>query len=152
MCDKILLEKVFGDKLYKGEIPFESVAKGAAIQGGILDGEVKDVLLLDVTPFSLGIEQSNGDFKKIIDRNTTIPTQNSEVFSFSTNDNSCVEINLLQGESCIAAENLSLGKFKLDNVSSKNPKIEVALDIDANSKISLSLKELVAVQEKNFEV
>ncbi len=135
------VEKFFGKKPSKGVNPDEVVAIGAAIQGGVLTGEVKDVLLLDVTPLSLGIETMGGVFTKLIEANTTIPTRKSQVFSTAADSQPSVEIHVLQGERPMAKDNRSLGRFHLDGIPPAPrgvPQIEVTFDIDANGIMSIS--------------
>ena len=144
------VEKFFKKKPSKGVNPDEVVAVGAAIQGGVLTGEVKDVLLLDVTPLSLGIETLNGVFTKLIESNTTIPTEKSETFSTAADNQPAVEIHVLQGERPMAKDNKTIGRFHLDGIPPAPrgvPQIEVTFDIDANGilNVSAKIKEL----EKN---
>lgn len=138
------VEKFFGKKPSKGVNPDEVVAVGAAIQGGVLTGEVKDVLLLDVTPLSLGIETLGGVFTKLIESNTTIPTKKSEVFSTAADNQPSVEIHVLQGERSMAKDNRTIGRFHLDGIPPAPrgvPQIEVVFDIDANGIINVSAKD-----------
>jgi molecular chaperone DnaK len=138
------VKKYFGKEPSKGVNPDEVVAIGASIQGGVLTGEVKDVLLLDVTPLSLGIETMGGVFTKLIDANTTIPTQKSEVFSTASDNQPSVEIHVLQGERAMAKDNRTIGKFHLDGLPPAPrgvPQIEVIFDIDANGIINVSAKD-----------
>merc|ERR1712187_776900 len=138
------VEKFFGKKPSKGVNPDEVVSLGAAIQGGVLTGEVKDVLLLDVTPLSLGIETMGGVFTKLIDSNTTIPTQKSQVFSTAADNQPSVEIHVLQGERAMANDNKTIGKFHLDGIPPSPrgvPQIEVSFDIDANGIINVSAQD-----------
>merc|ERR1712137_1366798 len=149
------VEKFFGKTPSKGVNPDEVVAIGAAIQGGVLTGEVKDVLLLDVTPLSLGIETMGGVFTKLIESNTTIPTQKSETFSTVADNQTSVEINVLQGERPMATDNRSLGKFHLDQIPPAPrgvPQIEVAFDIDANGIISVSAKDKGTNKEQKITI
>ncbi|NYT13930.1 MAG: Hsp70 family protein, partial [Candidatus Methanofastidiosa archaeon] len=135
--------------------PDECVAIGAGIQGGVLKGEVKDVLLLDVTPLSLGIETLGGVFTKLIDRNTTIPTKKSEVFSTATDNQSSVEIHVLQGERPIAADNHTLGKFTLSGIPPAPrgiPQIEVTFDIDANGILNVTAKDKGTGKEQSITI
>ena len=135
------VEKFFGKKPSKGVNPDEVVAIGAAIQGGVLSGDVKDVLLLDVTPLSLGIETMGGVLTKLIESNTTIPTKKSQVFSTAADNQPSVEIHVLQGERAMAADNKTIGRFHLDGIPPAPrgvPQIEVTFDIDANGIIKVS--------------
>ena len=143
VVDKV--KELIGKEPNKGVNPDEVVAVGAAIQGGVLKGEVKDVLLLDVTPLSLGIETKGGVFTKLIERNTTIPTKKSEVFSTAEDNQPSVEVHVLQGETEMAAFNKTLGKFQLVGIPPAPrgmPQIEVTFDIDANGIINVSAKDL----------
>jgi len=135
------VEKFFGKAPSKGVNPDEVVALGAAIQGGVLSGDVKDVLLLDVTPLSLGIETMGNVFTKLIDANTTIPTKKSQVFSTAVDNQPSVEIHVLQGERAMAADNNTIGRFHLDGLPPAQrgvPQVEVTFDIDANGIIKVS--------------
>ena len=139
------VENFFGKKPNKGINPDEVVAAGAAIQGGVLMGDVKDVLLLDVTPLSLGIETLGGAFTKMIEKNTTIPVKKSQVYSTAADDQTAVTINVLQGERSRAADNHSLGTFNLEGIPAAPrgvPQIEVTFDIDANGIVNVSAKDL----------
>ena len=139
------VKKITGKEPYKGINPDECVAMGAAIQGGVLGGEVKDVLLLDVTPLSLGIETQYGVFTRMIDRNTTIPTRKSQVFSTAADGQTSVEVHVLQGEREMAKDNKTLGKFMLTGIPAAPrgvPQIEVTFDIDANGIVHVSAKDL----------
>jgi len=139
------VKEIVGKDPHKGVNPDEVVAVGAAIQAGVLKGEVKDILLLDVTPLSLGIETKGGVFTRLIERNTTIPTRKSEIFTTAADNQDSVEVHVLQGESEMAAYNKTLGKFHLMGIPSAPrgiPQIEVAFDIDANGIIAVSAKDL----------
>jgi len=152
-----LVKELFGKEPHKGVNPDEVVAIGAAIQGGILSGDegVKDVLLLDVTPLSLGIETRGGVFTKLIERNTTIPTKKSQIFSTAVDNQSAVSIHVLQGEREIAAFNKSLGRFELVGIPPAPrgaPRIEVTFDIDANGILNVSAKDLGTGKEQKIRV
>ena len=150
-----LVKNITGKEPFKGINPDECVAIGAAIQGGVLGGEVKDVLLLDVTPLSLGIETLGGVFTKLIDRNTTIPTTKSQVFSTAADGQTSVEIHVLQGEREMAQYNKSLGKFQLTGIAPAPrgvPQIEVSFDIDANGIVHVTAKDLGTGNEQNITI
>jgi molecular chaperone DnaK len=150
-----LVEKLFGKKPHKGVNPDEVVAIGAAIQGAVLTGEVKDVLLLDVTPLSLGIETMGGVMTKLIDANTTIPTRKSEVFSTASDNQPSVQINVLQGERAMARDNKQIGVFNLDGIPPAPrgvPQIEVTFDIDANGILSVSAKDKATNKEQKIRI
>lgn len=145
----------FGKEPNRSVNPDEVVAMGAAIQGGILAGDVKDVLLLDVTPLSLGIETMGGVFTKLIDRNTTIPVKKSQIFSTAADNQTSVEVNVLQGEREMAAANKSLGRFHLDGIAPARrgvPQIEVTFDIDANGIVNVSAKDLGTGKEQHITI
>ncbi len=149
------VEKFFGRKPSKGVNPDEVVAVGAAIQGGVLTGEVKDVLLLDVTPLSLGIETMGGVFTKLIESNTTIPTKKSEVFSTAADSQPSVEIHVLQGERPMARDNRTIGRFHLDGIPPAPrgvPQIEVTFDIDANGILNVSAKDKGTGKEQKIRI
>ncbi len=150
-----LVEKLFGKKPHKGVNPDEVVAIGAAIQGAVLTGEVKDVLLLDVTPLSLGIETLGGVMTKLIDANTTIPTRKSETFSTASDNQPSVQINVLQGERAMARDNKQIGVFNLDGIPPSPrgiPQIEVTFDIDANGILSVSAKDKATSKEQKIRI
>jgi len=149
------VKKLTGKEPYKGINPDECVAIGAAIQAAVLTGEVKDVLLLDVTPLSLGIETLGGVFTKLIDRNTTIPTKKSQIFSTAADGQSSVEIHVLQGEREMAAYNKTLGRFQLSGIPPAPrgvPQIEVTFDIDANGIVHVSAKDLGTGNEQKVTI
>ncbi|MGL5891757.1 MAG: Hsp70 family protein, partial [Bacteroidia bacterium] len=149
------VQKFFGKAPSKGVNPDEVVAVGAAIQGGVLTGEVKDVLLLDVTPLSLGIETYGGVMTKLIDANTTIPTKKSETFSTASDSQPSVEIHILQGERPMAAQNRTIGRFVLDGIPAAPrgvPQIEVAFDIDANGILNVSAKDKNTGKQQNIRI
>jgi molecular chaperone DnaK len=149
------VKKLFGKEPHKGVNPDEVVAVGAAIQGGVLKGDVKDVLLLDVTPLSLGIETLGGVFTRLIDRNTTIPTKKSQVFSTAEDGQRAVTINVYQGEREMAADNKLLGRFDLDGIPPAPrgvPQIEVTFDIDANGIVHVSAKDKKTAKEQSIRI
>jgi len=149
------VKEIFGREPSKGVNPDEVVAVGAAIQGGVLQGEVKDVLLLDVTPLSLGIETLGGVFTKLIDKNTTIPAKKSQVFSTAADNQTAVTINVLQGEREFATDNRPLGRFDLVGIPSAPrgmPQIEVTFDIDANGLVHVSAKDLGTGKEQKIQI
>jgi molecular chaperone DnaK len=150
-----LVKEYFGKEPHKGVNPDEVVAVGAAIQGGVLKGEVKDVLLLDVTPLSLGIETLGGVMTTLITRNTTIPTRKSEVFSTAADNQTNVEVHVLQGERQLARDNRTLGRFQLVGLPPAPrgvPQIEVAFDIDANGIVSVSAKDIATGKEQKITI
>ena len=150
-----MVKKLTGKEGFKGINPDECVAVGAAIQGGVLGGDVAGVVLLDVTPLSLGIETLGGVFTKLIDRNTTIPTKKSQVFSTAADNQTSVEVNVLQGEREMAAYNKSLGRFQLDGIAPARrgvPQIEVTFDIDANGIVNVSAKDLGTGKEQHITI
>ena len=149
------VENFFGKKPNKGINPDEVVAAGAAIQGGVLMGDVKDILLLDVTPLSLGIETAGGVFTKMIEKNTTIPVKKSQVYSTYADNQTAVTINVLQGERARASDNHSLGNFNLEGIPAAPrgvPQIEVTFDIDANGIVHVSAKDLGTGKENNVTI
>ena len=150
-----LVKKVFGKDPHRGVNPDEVVAIGAAVQGGVLRGDVKDMLLLDVTPLSLGIETLGGVFTQLIERNTTIPTKKTEIFSTAAESQTSVEVHVLQGEREMAKDNRTLGRFHLVGIPPAPrgvPQIEVAFDIDANGILNVSAKDLGTGKEQNITI
>ena len=154
-CVQKFVEEYIGKKIERGVDPIECVASGAAVQAAVLTGEVKDVLLLDVTPLSLGIGTLGGVMTRIIDKNTTIPTKQTQVFSTAADNQPAVTIHVLQGERAQASDNVSLGKFDLDGIPPAPrgvPQIEVTFDIDANGIISVSAKDLGTKKEQHITI
>ena len=150
-----VVEDYFGKSPSKGVNPDEVVAVGAAIQGGVLTGDVTDVLLLDVTPLSLGIETMGSVMTKLIEANTTIPTKKSEVFSTAADNQPAVDIHVLQGERSMAADNKSIGRFQLADIPPAPrgvPQIEVTFDIDANGILNVSAKDKATGKEQNIKI
>lgn len=150
-----IVKDLFGKEPHKGVNPDEVVAVGAAIQGGVLVGDVKDVLLLDVTPLSLGIETLGGVFTRLIEANTTIPTKKSEIFSTAADNQTSVEIHVLQGDREMAVYNRTIGRFHLDGIPPAPrgiPQIEVAFDIDANGILSVTAKDKATSKEQNIRI
>ena len=149
------VKNITGNEGFKGINPDECVAVGAAIQGGVLTGDVKDVVLLDVTPLSLGIETMGGVFTRLIDRNTTIPTRKSQIFSTAADGQTSVEVHVLQGEREMAAYNKTLGRFQLNGIAPAPrgvPQIEVTFDIDANGIVKVSAKDLGTGKEQQISI
>ncbi len=154
-CVQALVKDLFGKEPHKGVNPDEVVAVGASIQGGILKGDVKDVLLLDVTPLSLGIETLGGVCTKLIERNTTIPTRKSQIFSTASDGQTAVSIHVLQGERELASQNRTLGTFNLEGIAPAPrgvPQIEVTFDIDANGIVHVSAKDLGTGKEQKIRI
>lgn len=150
-----VVKKITGKEPYKGVNPDEVVAVGAAIQAGVLTGEVKDIVLLDVTPLSLGLETLGGVFTRIIDRNTTIPTSKTQIFSTAADSQTAVDIHVLQGERPMAADNITLGQFRLDGIPPAPrgiPQIEVTFDIDANGIVHVSAKDKGTGKEQKVTI
>jgi molecular chaperone DnaK len=150
-----MVKKVLGKEPYKGVNPDEVVAVGAAIQAGVLTGEVKDIVLLDVTPLSLGLETLGSVFTRIIDRNTTIPTSKTQIFSTAQDSQTAVDIHVLQGERPMAADNITLGQFRLDGIPPAPrgiPQIEVTFDIDANGIVHVSAKDKGTGKEQKVTI
>ena len=154
-CVQEMVKKITGKEPDKGINPDECVAIGAAIQGGVLSGDVKDLVLLDVTPLSLGIETYGGVFTKLIERNTTIPTKKSQVFSTAADGQTSVEVHVLQGEREMAADNKTLGRFQLTGIAPAPrgvPQIEVTFDIDANGIVHVSAKDMATGNEQQVSI
>ena len=150
-----MVKRLTGKEGFKGINPDECVAMGAALQGGVLTGDVKDLLLLDVTPLSLGIETMGGVCTRLIDRNTTIPAKKSQIFSTAADNQTSVEVNVLQGEREMASANKSLGRFHLDGIAPARrgvPQIEVTFDIDANGIVNVSAKDLGTGKEQHITI
>ena len=154
-CVQEMVKKITGKEPDKGINPDECVAIGAAIQGGVLSGDVKDIVLLDVTPLSLGIETYGGVFTKLIDRNTTIPTKKAQVFSTAADGQTSVEVHVLQGEREMAADNKTLGRFQLSGIAPAPrgvPQIEVTFDIDANGIVHVSAKDMATGNKQQVSI
>ena len=154
-CVQEMVKKITGKEPDKGINPDECVAIGAAIQGGVLSGDVKDIVLLDVTPLSLGIETCGGVFTKLIDRNTTIPTKKAQVFSTAADGQTSVEVHVLQGEREMAADNKTLGRFQLSGIAPAPrgvPQIEVTFDIDANGIVHVSAKDMATGNKQQVSI
>ena len=154
-CVQEMVRKITGKEPDKGINPDECVAVGAAIQGGVLSGDVKDLVLLDVTPLSLGIETYGGVFTKLIDRNTTIPTKKSQIFSTATDGQTSVEVHVLQGEREMAQDNKTLGRFQLSGIAPAPrgvPQIEVTFDIDANGIVHVSAKDMATGNKQQVSI
>jgi len=150
-----IVKDLFGREPHKGVNPDEVVAVGAAVQAGVLAGDVKDLLLLDVTPLSLGIETLGGVMTKLIERNTTIPTRKSEVFSTAADNQTSVEVHVLQGERPLARDNRTLGRFHLDGIPSAPrgmPQVEVTFDIDANGIVNVTAKDRATNKEQKITI
>ena len=150
-----MVKKITGKDPDKGINPDECVAIGAAIQGGVLSGDVKDLVLLDVTPLSLGIETYGGVFTKLIERNTTIPTKKSQVFSTAADGQTSVEVHVLQGEREMAMDNKTLGRFQLTGIAPAPrgvPQVEVTFDIDANGIVHVSAKDMATNNEQKVSI
>jgi molecular chaperone DnaK len=149
------VQEIFGKEPHRGVNPDEVVAIGAAIQGGVLQGDVKDVLLLDVTPLSLGIETLGGVTTKLIEKNTTVPTKKSQIFSTAADNQPAVSIHVLQGEREMAPDNKTIGRFELTDIPTAPrgvPQIEVTFDLDANGILSVSAKDLGTGKEQSIKI
>jgi molecular chaperone DnaK len=152
---KKFVEDFFGREAERGVDPMECVAVGASIQGGVLAGEVRDILLLDVTPLSLGVETLGGVMTRLIERNTTIPTRKSQIFTTAADFQTTVTIHVLQGERTMAADNISLGSFNLEGIPPAPrgvPQIEVTFDIDANGLLNVSAKDMATGKEQKITI
>ncbi|MEY4233518.1 MAG: hypothetical protein RL635_485, partial [Chloroflexota bacterium] len=150
-----LVEKLTGKAPHKGVNPDEVVAVGAAVQGGVLSGDVKDVLLLDVTPLSLGLETLGGVMTSLIERNTTIPVNKSQVFSTAADGQTAVDIHILQGERSMAQDNMTMGQFRLEGIPAAPrgmPQVEVTFDIDANGILNVSAKDKATGREQKITI
>jgi molecular chaperone DnaK len=150
-----IVKKFFGKEPHKGVNPDEVVAVGAAIQGGVLKGEVKDVLLLDVSPLSLGVETAGGVFTRIIEKNTTVPCRKAQVFSTAVDNQPLVSVHVLQGEREMAADNKTLGRFELVGIPPAPrgvPQIEVSFEIDANGIVHVSAKDLGTGKQQQIRI
>src|SRR5207244_4458275 len=150
-----MVRKIFGKEPHKGVNPDEVVAIGAAIQAGVLKGDVKDMLLLDVTPLSLGVETLGGVMTRLIERNSTIPTRKSELFSTAEDNQPAVEIHVLQGERELARDNKSLGHFRLEGIAPAPrgiPQIEVTFDIDANGILNVTARDKATGREQKITI
>jgi len=155
MVQELVKKLANGKEPNKSVNPDEVVSIGAAIQGGVLSGEVKDVLLLDVTPLSLGVETLGGVMTKLIERNTTIPVKKTEVFSTAEDNQTAVDIHVLQGERSLAADNMTLGRFRLDGIPTAPrgiPQVEVTFDIDANGILSVTAKDKASGKEQKVTI